>query len=267
MQFNESDDPAIGIIEATPDGSIHGTILTTTGDYRYLAGNISGRRLLLSCFDGAHAFLFDAQLETDGTLRGDFWSRDSWHDTWTAIREPEAELPDPFEQTHWVEGTVLADAVFPDLDGSPRSLVEPAFAGKARIIEIFGSWCPNCKDASTYLVELDKRYRDAGLSIIGLAFEMTGDFERDAEQVRTYAQRQGIEYPLLIAGTSDKHEASQAFPMVDQIRSFPTTIFLHRDGRVRAVHSGYSGPATGPANAALRTKFESLIEELLAEDG
>jgi thiol-disulfide isomerase/thioredoxin len=267
MQFDQSVDSAVGIFEAEADSGIHGTVLTTTGDYRYLAGNVSGRRLRLSCFDGAHAFLFDAQLDPDGTLRGDFWSRDSWHDSWTATLEPEAELPDPFDQTHWVEGRELAEAVFPDLDGTPQSLIDPAYAGKARIIEIFGTWCPNCKDASAFMVELDGRYRDAGLSIVGLAFELTGEFDRDARQVRTYARHQGIEYPILIGGNANKDEASLAFPWVDRIRSFPTTIFLHRDGRVRAVHSGYSGPATGPANTALRETFESLIQELLNEDG
>ena len=265
VQFASEDEPAVGIFETHPDGVVLGTFLTTTGDYRYLEGEFRAGRLRLSCFDGAHAFLFDATLDPDGTLSGGFWSRESWHDTWTARKDPQAELPDAFELTKWIGGKELGDVAFPDLDGRPYSLDDPSFAGRGRILEIFGSWCPNCNDATRFLVELDSRYRDRGLSILGLAFEMTGDFERDAEQVRTYAQHHGVEYPLLLAGVYDKEEASQAFPLLDRVRSFPTTIFLHADGRVRAVHQGYAGPATGEANERLRERFETLVQELLAE--
>ena len=133
------------------------------------------------------------------------------------------------------------------------------------MLVIFGSWCPNCNDATRLLVELDRKYRDRGLSIVGLAFEMTCELERDARQVRRYAEHHGIDYPLLAAGVSDKAEASKTLPLLDRIRSYPTTIFLHGDGRVRAVHQGYTGPATGAANDRLRADFRELIEELLAE--
>ena len=134
------------------------------------------------------------------------------------------------------------------------------------LVNLFGSWCPNCNDATAFLVELDRRYRERGLSIVGLAFEMTGRFDRDAKQVRAYAAHHGVTYPLLVAGVHDKQEASKAFPWVDRVRSYPTTIFFHGDGRVRAVHTGYSGPATGPAYDALWESFVRLIEELLGED-
>ncbi len=267
VDFAAEDDPAVAVFESGPDGTVRGTFLTTTGDYRYLAGSLDGDRLRLSCFDGAHAFLFDARLGEDGTLAGDFWSRDTWHDTWTARKDPTAALPDPFELTRWVGERALDELAFPDLDGHPRSLGDPAFGGRARIIEIFGSWCPNCYDATRLFVELDREYRGRGLAVLGLAFEMTGDFERDAAQLRLYATHHGIGYPLLVAGTSDKTAASKAFPLIDRVRSYPTTIFLHGDGRVRAVHQGFAGPATGPAHHELRQRFETLVQELLAEPG
>ncbi len=275
VKFSKTEDLAVGIFER----GLLGTFMTTTGDYRYLEGDWDGSKLRLSCFDGAHAFLFRAErqgeaplgfgitgaLFEDFTLKGDFWSRDSWHETWTARRDPNAKLPDAYTQTVWNQKVDLAALKFPDLDGKIRSLADPAFAGKARIIEVFGTWCPNCNDAAQYLVGLHHRYKDRGLSIVGLAFEHTGDFERDARQVRRFAERYHVEYPLLIAGLSDKKAASKAFPLLDRVRSYPTTIFLHADGRVRAIHTGYTGPATGSANYELRAKFESLIEELLAE--
>ena len=77
------------------------------------------------------------------------------------------------------------------------------------------------------------------LSIVGLAFEVTGDFRRDAQQVLAYAERHDVGYPLLVAGLSDKAAAGKAFPVLDQVRSYPTTIFLHADGRVRAIYQAF----------------------------
>ncbi len=265
VRFESSDEPAVGVFETRADGTVLGTFLTTTGDYRYLAGRFGAGRLRLSCFDGAHAFLFDAILNDNETLSGGFWSRDTWYETWTARKDPQAQLPDPFELTQWTGGKELSEIVFPDPTGRRYSLADPELGGRGRILEIFGSWCPNCNDATRFLVELDAKYRDRGLSIVGLAFEMTGEFERDAEQVRQFAEHHGVEFPLLVAGLYDKDEASREFPLLDRIRSFPTTIFLHADGRVRAVHQGYAGPATGDANAELRERFETLVQELLAE--
>ncbi|MHC5210642.1 MAG: TlpA disulfide reductase family protein [Planctomycetota bacterium] len=266
VRFSSDDDPAVGDFTVAPDGSATGTFLTTTGDYRYLSGRQDGSGLRLSCFDGAHAFLFTAEAQPDGTLQGDFWSGASWHDTWSARRDDTAALPDAFQQTQWTGSQDLSALAFPDLEGTLRTLDDPLFAGRARIVQLFGSWCPNCHDASDELVRLAERYGPGGLSILGLAFEVTGDRELDATQVRAYARRHRVTWPLLIAGLADKTEATRALGVLDRVRSFPTTIFLHGDGRVRAVHSGFSGPATGQAFLDQRAEFESLIEELLAEE-
>ena len=272
VKFAGDPDSAVGVFEGGDGAAVVGTVLTSTGDYRYLAGDFCGTewapaefegRLRLSAFDGAHAFLLKATLTKGGALQGDFWSGDSFHDTWTATRDENATLPDGFTITRGVEGAKLSEVAFPDLDGKQRTLADPAFAGQARIIEVFGSWCPNCNDASAYLVELDRKYRDRGLSIVGVAFELTGDFTRDAEQVRRFGAHHGIRYPLLLAGLADKEKVSAALPILDKFRAYPTTIILDGDGKIRAVHTGFSGPATGKEYDALRAKFETLIEELL----
>ena len=266
VDFASDEQPAVGVFEQVGD-ELRGTFLTTTGDYRYLSGVQDGEGFTLSCFDGAHAFLFKARLQDDGSLAGDFWSRDVWHDTWTAVRDETIRLPDGFALTQWTGLVELGDLAFPDLTGEPRHLDDPLFAGNARILQVFGSWCPNCHDASDFLSELQTKYGPRGLSIVGLAFEITGDFTRDAEQVLKYAERHDVAYPLLVAGMSDKAEATRRFPLLDEVRSYPTTIFLHGDGRVRAIYQGFSGPATGRAHDELKAAFEAIIEELLAESG
>ncbi|MEE9297320.1 MAG: TlpA disulfide reductase family protein [Phycisphaerae bacterium] len=263
VRFSSSDEPAVGVFKIESDGTVEGTFMTDTGDYRYLAGIYERRRLRLSCFDGAHAFLFDARLQKDGTLKGDFWSRDVWHETWTAERDSKARNPDGFNQVRARGAIRFDELVFPDLEGKPRSLGDAEFDGKARIIEIFGTWCPNCHDASQLLNELHELYGRQGLSIVGLAFELTGDFKRDARQVRRYVQVHNVKYPILIAGVADKEKASAKFPFLESVRAFPTTVFTDSDGNILAVHSGFSGPATGEANRMMRLKFRSLIKQLI----
>ncbi|MDF1800753.1 MAG: DUF3472 domain-containing protein [Planctomycetota bacterium] len=269
VRFSSDETPAVGLFQSHPDGSASGTFLTTLGDYRYLAGDFDGKRLRLSCFDGGHAFLFTATIndsgDEPGELVGDFWSRDSWHEIWTATRDDDAELPDSFGLTTWTEGARLADLSFPDATGSLRSLDDPAFRGKARILTLFGTWCPNCNDEAAYLAELDRRYGARGLAILGLAFELDEDLARSARVVDRFSARHGVSYPVLFAATADKDEASEAMPALDRVRAFPTTLFIDAKGNVRAVHTGFSGPATGPAHEHLRMRYESLIEDLLAE--
>jgi thiol-disulfide isomerase/thioredoxin len=224
--------------------------------------NEANHELTLSCFDGAHAFLFKARLQPDGSLKGDFWSGNWHHETWSARRDDGAELADPFAQTAWNGRTRLADLAFPDLAGTKRSLADPA--AKATLLVVFGSWCPNCNDEATLLKELDATYRARGLRILLLAFELTGDFRRDAEQVRIFQERHGLaELPAFLCGTADKAEATKALGLVDRVRAFPTTIFVGADGLPKAIHSGFAGPATGEEHAKLRRDFAARIEALL----
>ncbi len=263
VDFAEDEKPAVGIFSRHDDGTVLGTFLTATGDYRYLQGDLVDGRLRLSCFDGAHAFLFDATLQADGSLKGDFWSRESWHETWTARRDEAASIPDPLHETTWNPDIDLASLRYPDLDGRLRALNDPALGTGPRLLYVFGSWCPNCQDATRLLVDLHQRYRDQGLSVLGLAFELTGDDERDRRLVRRYVRRHGVEYPVLVAGVSDKTKASEALPLFDRIRSYPTTVFIDANGEVAGVYTGFSGPATGPAYEALLETFESLTREIL----
>lgn len=266
VDFSSSDDPAIAVIRPDLDhpGRCYGTFRTTTGDYRYLGGTVEDGQLRLSVFDGGHAFLFLAKLNAKGELQGDFWSSLNWHETWTAVRSDDAEMPDAFEETRWLADAELGDFKFPNLEGVPTSLNDPAFTGRPRLIHVFGSWCPNCHDAGVYLGQLQEKYGD-DLSILGLAFELTGDFQRDAAQVKIFHDRHETDYPVLIAGLADKDLATKSIPFLDRVRSYPTTIFLNASGDVVGIHTGFNGPATADAYEALQKEFESRIEAMIAD--
>ncbi len=265
VDFASDDEIAIAVFRED-DGRPWATIMTTTGDYRYLSAELGDGVVKLSCFDGAHLFLFRSSIDEYGGMIGDFWSGDNWHESYTAMRSDRSAMPDAFALTRWEESAQLSELIFPDLEGTPRALDDPLFQGEARILHVFGSWCPNCHDAAEYLTELEAKYGSRGLSIVGLAFELTGDFDRDAEQVRHYLTRHGSNYPVLIAGLADKDEATKSFPALDRVRSYPTTIFMSKSGQVRAVHTGFSGPATGAKHIELRERFEEIIEGLLESD-
>lgn len=263
-KFEKDDAPAVGVFEGRPDGAVTGTFLTPGGDYRYLSGNFVGRRLRLAAFDGRHALLFDAKLGEDGKLAGDFWSGDSWHDSWTAEPDAEAALPDGMVRPANAKPVNLAKLVYKDVDGKKRSLKDVAGPAKLLIVEIFGTWCPNCHDAGKYLEEVRQKYAAQGVAVVGLAFEATGDFEHDATQVRRFAERHGITYPLLIAGEFRKDDPAAKVPLLEKLEAYPTTILVDAEGRPRAVHTGFSGPATGEDFKKQSAEFDAVIREILA---
>jgi peroxiredoxin len=246
---------------------VTGTFLTPTGDYRYLEGSYESGALRLSTFDGAHVFLFHARAEDDGSLSGDFWSRDSYHASWTAERvdDDSSVLPDPWQQVQPTRPDRRFHFSFPDLDGQMVTSEEQRFTGKVLIVVLFGSWCPNCNDEVPVLADWYRRWSSQGLEIVGLAFEFSGESERDRRVLRRYRERHGISFPLLLAGVSDKTAAAQAVPDLSAVLSYPTTVLIGRDGTVRWIHSGFSGPGTGRHHQELLTVFESRIRTLLAE--
>jgi thiol-disulfide isomerase/thioredoxin len=263
VKFSRSDEPGIAVFTESDHQQVAGTILTETGDYRYLAGSYKYGTLRLSCFDGAHAFLFHARVLKDGTLQGDFWSGDAWHETWTARRDDDAEMTDGFQRTTWSGAIDWEKLPIPDASRAAllKTVREPGC--KAILLEVFGSWCPNCHDAAALLGELDGTYRGRGLRVVGLAFELTGRAERDNRQIARFADRHGVGYPMLLAGKADKIEAARVLPALDGVRSFPTFIFARPDGSIHAVYSGFSGPATEKEHADQRHRFKSVVTEML----
>jgi peroxiredoxin len=245
--------------------AVSGTILTTTGDHRYLAGQVKGDELYLSTFDGAHVFLYKAKIGKDGNLDGDWWSGLAYHEKWIAKRDAAAQLPDAYGVTAMRAGVKKFDFAFPDLDGKTVSSQDPKFRGKVMIVALAGSWCPNCHDEAAFLAPLYKDYRDKGLEIVSLQFEHFGDFDRAAKATQRFRQNYGIEYTTLIAGVSDKDEAAKKLPMLKSFVAFPTTVFIDRKGNVRKIHTGYTGPATGDHYVQFVTEVKTTLTQLLAE--
>jgi peroxiredoxin len=255
---------SIGLFEQ--DGSkVKGTFLTPTGDYRYLAGDIQGDSLFLSCFDGSHVFLFKAAIQDNGTLQGGFWSGLTDYESWTARPNPTALLPDANTLTYLKPGYSTLDFRFPDADGNLVSLKDPAFDNKVVVIQLMGSWCPNCMDETNFLSPWYKKNRSRGVEIVGLAFERSSRLEDSAPKLRRMSERYDIKYPVLLAGSSEKDSAAMALPMLNHVMSFPTTVIVDKKGKVRSVHTGFSGPGTGKYYDEFVEKFNQQIDKLVLE--
>lgn len=251
---------------AQSGASVSGTIQRLDGDFGALAGRMEGRKLRLSHFDGIRATLIEAELQADGTLKGVMDGKTEF----TAARvEKAAELglPEPPDPSRYVSVKNPLEPVrfrAVDLDGKPVSSEDPQFRGKPVLLTIMGSWCPNCHDEAELLVELHRRYGVKGLAVVALGFEYTGESERDRNQLRAFARRHGVEYPILYAGTTDEGEVLRVLPQLANFGGFPTTIFLDREHRVRSVHAGFAGPANALEHAKVREEYDKLVRELTA---
>lgn len=258
---------AKGVFKDGPDNKITGTFLTETGDYRFLEGALDEGQLNLSCFDGAHAFLFDGVVKNDSITSGMFYSGNHYKEPWIAVRNNTFELTDPNALTYLKEGHNKIEFTFPDLNGKKVSLSDERFKDKAVVIQIMGSWCPNCLDESKYLSEFYKNDKTDGVEFVALAFENAKTIEKVTANLQRLKKRIGIEYPILIAqvGSASKKLAAEKLPMLNHILSYPTTIFIDKKGTVRKIHTGFSGPATGDKYEKFKHEFELFVEMLAKE--
>ncbi|MDX5477643.1 MAG: TlpA family protein disulfide reductase, partial [Cyclobacteriaceae bacterium] len=155
---------------------------------------------------------------------------------------------------------------FPDVNGNMISNEDEQFENKVTLVQLFGTWCPNCMDETKFLVEWHKKNRDRGIEIIALAFESKPDFEYASNRVKKTIERMGAEYTFLIAGESNKEKASQSLPALNQVVAFPTLIYMDKKGNVRHIHTGFNGPGTGAYYERWIEEHETVITELLQEN-
>jgi len=248
-------------------GRVTGTFLTTTGDDRYLEGSVSGNKLYLSTFDGGHAFLFIANIKDAKTLlNGKDQSEYAEVTNWTAVADANAKLPDAYSLTYLKPGYKKIAFTFPDVDGEKVSLSDPRFKNKVVIVQMLGSWCPNCMDETPFLVSYYKKFHAKGVEVIGLAYERTPDFKKSQPLILQVKKKFSVPYPLLITGYTMYHDdPMKSLPMLADYKGFPTTIIIDKKGEVRKIHTGFSGPGTGKYYTEFVAEFEKLTNDLLAE--
>ena len=246
------------------DDKVSGTFRTATGDYRYLDGVNSLDSVKFSTFDGARAYLFKAKT-TDSTMEGVFYSGKHSKEFFVAKRNENYELPNSEMLTYMKKGYDKLSFTFPDSKGNLVSLSDPEFREKVVIVQIMGTWCPNCLDETKFLVDYLEKYSSENIAVIALAFEYAKTKEAAFKSIDRLKDRIEVQYPILLAqyGGIDKEIAQKKLPMLNHVLSFPTTIIVGKKGEVQKIYTGFNGPATGSNYDSFKKDFHNFILQLL----
>jgi thiol-disulfide isomerase/thioredoxin len=265
QEAGEEPYPAVGVFKQQMH-ELSGTFLTTTGDYRYLSGQADGNTLRLATFDGNHGYLFTGTRQPNGSLKGEFYSGKSGHETWTAVLDPKAKLPDADTLAYLKKGESRLNFKFPNVfEGGVVDPSGPKYRGKVVVVQLLGSWCPNCMDETAFLAPWYEKNKARGVEVIGLGYERSADYKQASARLRKLRERYNIGYELAVAGVSNKDSAAKSLPQLAKVLAFPTTIFLDKKGAVRKIHTGFSGPGTGEYYQQEIAGFERTVDKLLKE--
>jgi len=243
---------------------VSATILRVDGDTGTLTGSYRDGRFVLSHFSGARPLLLEVTPAEDGTLK----LKQNGQTELVAAKEGAARAAalgaptDPAEHTRMKNPNDRFQFSFPDLDGRTVTHADPKFAGKVVLVNISGSWCPNCHDEAPFLADLYRKYRAKGLEIVTFSFE-EDDQLTNPTRLRAFIKNYGLEYTVLLAGIPDDLEAK--VPQAENLNAFPTTFLLGRDGRVRAVHAGFPSAGSGEYYSKAQREIIGHVERLLAE--
>ena len=247
---------------------ITGTFLDPTGDTRFLQGVVSGDSLKLSTFDGGNVYLFTAKIDNENKISGGkYYSGATGIEDWTAVKNANATVAG-FSGTKIKPNSGKLNFSFRDSkDGHLVSINDKRFKGKVVIIQILGSWCPNCMDETRFLSDFYNKNHHRGIEIIGLAYERTTDFENSQKALEPFMKRLQVQYPVLITGVavSDTLLTQKTLPQLEKISAFPTSIFLDKNGNIKKIDAGFNGPATGEHYTEFKKEFNNLINHLLEE--
>lgn len=247
------------------DTRLSGSIMTETGDYRFMEGEIHGPTFWLSTFDGSHLYYARGSYRDNGDITGHFYSRANYPIAFTGFAVHEDSLEIPSKKTNITpSGSAFS---FRALDESGDTLVfdETSFVGKVSLVSLVGSWCPNCHDALNMYAELSKEIQDSAFQVLPVAFEYKSPAAAALKHTTRIFQTLQIPFRPYYGGPANKAAAAQAFGAIDTVHAFPTTIVVGKKGRVRKVFTGFTGPGTRQHYTQARNETRALITALLAE--
>ncbi|MGN6266964.1 MAG: peroxiredoxin family protein [Ginsengibacter sp.] len=249
---------------------LSGAVLNPTGDFRFLDGVVSGDSLKLSTFDGGNAYLLTAKIDNENTISGGrFYAGATGVSEWTSERNDTAIVTDNFNNDAAPLSEARLNFSFPDSKtGKMISIDDDRFKNKVVVVQILGSWCPNCMDETKFLSEYYNKNHQRGFEVIGLAYERTPDFKASQKALMPFEKRLNVQYPILITGVavSDTNLTQKTLPQIKKIKAFPSSIFIDKKGHIRKIDSGFNGPATGEYYTKFKKEFEQFVEKLLAEE-
>ena len=134
-------------------------------------------------------------------------------------------------------------------DTDNKTVTLDDYKGKVTIVDVWGTWCPPCREEIPHFVDLYKQYKDKGLEIVGINCNENGTQDEVKKTIKDFAKKYRIEYKCVL--NDDKIESK-----IPDFQGYPTTLFLDRSGTVRMLIVGGQPKA----------KLEAVVATLLAED-
>lgn len=258
---NEKSRKAKLLLEVRGD-SIYGTIMTRTGDYRYLNGKVGCSEFDLSTFNGESAYKITGQIHSKDSLSGDFYSGKTRHETWVASTNSNFELEDPTAIGSISGYKDEVNLKAQNLQKEWISLNDDKYKNQPVVIQILGTWCPNCMDEAAFIKQWIQDHPDVNIQFLGIAFEMKDDFEYAKKRIELYKEKYDLSYEILFGGVKSKENVQTFFPFLDGVVAYPTTIFLNKEHQVVKIHTGFSGPASGKYYEAFKKDFNKTIQNI-----
>jgi len=260
---NGKEEKVVGLFKQEGN-KLTGTFLRVTGDSRYLEGIVEGNEFYLSSFFGSGPAYYKGTFTPDGHLTGAGIGAKG-ETPFTGALNPQAALPDPYKLTYLKPGYDAFTFTFPDIDGKNITLQDPRFKNKVVIVTIGGTWCPNCVDETSFLAPWYKENQERGIEVVSIQYERSTDTAYVRKVLTRMRDRYDIQYTQVFGGIADKQTVAASLPSLNTFLAFPTTIVIDRKGRVARIHTGYSGPATGPYYQEFLKEFNAEIDALVKE--
>ena len=263
--FNPNMDNAflsLGIFNSIGHNEISATFRTSTGDYGYMHGGYKDSKIVLSTFNGSRAYLFEAELNNNNdSIKGIMYSGNHSKTIIEGVLDNVFELSNEYSLTSLQSKNQKFEFSFENTAGKLISIDDDIFDGKSMVIQLMGSWCSNCLDESKFYVDYLNKNKLNDIEFVALAFEYAKTKDGALNSILKLKNQIGIDYPILLAqyGSSDKGKALEKFPMLNNIISYPTTIFLDKNKDVIKIHTGFNGPATGKKYIEFINEFDDTI--------
>lgn len=263
--FNPNMDNAsisLGIFNPMGQNEISATFRTSTGDYGFMHGGYKDSKIVLSTFNGSRAYLLEAELNNNNdSIKGIMYSGNHSKTIIEGVLDNVFELSNEYSLTSLQSKNQKFEFSFENTAGKLISIDDDIFDGKSMVIQLMGSWCSNCLDESKFYVDYMNKNKLIDIEFVALAFEYAKTKDGALNSILKLKNQIGIDYPILLAqyGSSDKGKALEKFPMLNNIISYPTTIFLDKNKDVIKIHTGFNGPATGEKYIEFINEFDNTI--------
>jgi hypothetical protein len=264
--WEDGDPEDYSVITFKQEGEkVTASVRSAIGDWRWLEGIYRNGRLRMSLFNGTWVFLLSGEMDEKGVFHGIWVKSSNPPYKWFATKE-EITLPDPFQLSQLTNNDGLFRFEFPSSD-DPTQLInqkDPELKGRPYVLALTTTGCPNGHDNAVLLSKLFKDYHNKGLNMLFVNYEMTKDLDLALERIKRFRRLYDLPFPIVYSMAMDKKEAGEELPDLKRFIAWPTALFIGADGRVKAIHTGMDGPATGEHYIRLGQRYRDIIENMLS---